>query len=277
MNLKSAVSSLGWLLGRALKVLGAAFVMFLLVLTFISAVSPQLLRGAESDIVIAFLAIMCLFTVVGIAASPVFATSATEAELITSQDSCKNSFLPGIVNNLRVRSNRLRLMAWSLLAVMFVLILVYSSLFMQLASQRAVALRDNQSTIDRLLLDRNLSPQALEYLSGQREPPLSLALGGATVGSLLLLLFLLRTISSIYQYNIRLAAFYDARADYLQLAGSIAGMESKELLELVAADKYGVRWTIEDGLSSILRRRQDGASNPAAPPAPRDDVPPVGR
>ncbi|MDE2934513.1 MAG: hypothetical protein OXS47_11715 [Chloroflexota bacterium] len=64
-----------------------------------------------------------------------------------------------------------------------------------------------------------------------------------TVGSLVLLLVLAQVMASIFRYMIRLAAFYDSRADYLQLGGTVEGLGPEELLRVVdATGVVGGRW-----------------------------------
>ena len=65
---------------------------------------------------------------------------------------------------------------------------------------------------------------------------------GTGVTALALLLFLLRTFASIYRYNMRLASFYDSRADYLQAGGKTKGLDNKELLTVFSTDKVDVGW-----------------------------------
>ena len=60
---------------------------------------------------------------------------------------------------------------------------------------------------------------------------------GTGVTALALLLFLLRTLASIYRHNMRLASFYDSRADYLQAGGKTKGLDNKELLNVFSTDK----------------------------------------
>ena len=43
------------------------------------------------------------------------------------------------------------------------------------------------------------------------------------IGSVLILLFLVQILTSLYRYNIRLAAYYDARADGLEIIGTDSG------------------------------------------------------
>ena len=57
------------------------------------------------------------------------------------------------------------------------------------------------------------------------------------LAALVLLVVLIRILSSIYRYNLRLSSFYDARADYLCLAGDVKARSHKELLELVSTDE----------------------------------------
>ena len=60
---------------------------------------------------------------------------------------------------------------------------------------------------------------------------------GRSLASLILLVILMRILSSIYRYNLRLASFYDARADYLRLTGNVKALNHKELLELVGTNE----------------------------------------
>ena len=50
------------------------------------------------------------------------------------------------------------------------------------------------------------------------------------VGALTLLLFLVQVIASLFRYTIQLSAFYDSRADYLQMGGQTTGLRPEELL-----------------------------------------------
>ena len=68
---------------------------------------------------------------------------------------------------------------------------------------------------------------------------------GSAVVAVVLLLFLLRTLASIYRYNMRLAAFYDSRADYLQAGGSTGStrtLSSEQLLRVFSPPDLDPGW-----------------------------------
>ena len=67
-------------------------------------------------------------------------------------------------------------------------------------------------------------------------------LAGSAVVAVVLLLFLLRTLASIYRYNMRLAAFYDSRADYLQAGGSTRTLSSEQLLRVFSPPDLDPGW-----------------------------------
>ena len=68
-------------------------------------------------------------------------------------------------------------------------------------------------------------------------------LTGTAVTAIVLLLFLLRTLASIYRSNMRLAAFYDSRADYLQAGGVTKTLPSKDLLQVFSIPELDPGWT----------------------------------
>ncbi len=74
---------------------------------------------------------------------------------------------------------------------------------------------------------------------------------GTGVTALVLLLFLLRTLASIYRHNMRLAAFYDSKADYLQAGGKTKGLSDADLLSLFSTAEVDIDWT--EKLNGMLR------------------------
>ena len=74
------------------------------------------------------------------------------------------------------------------------------------------------------------------------------------VTALVLLLFFLRTLASIYRHNMRLASFYDSRADYLQAGGRTKDLKDKDLLNLFSTEGCDLGWT--ERLSTFFRSRQ---------------------
>lgn len=79
---------------------------------------------------------------------------------------------------------------------------------------------------------------------------------GEVAGTAALWLVLLHTIASLFRSTIRLASFYDARADYLQLGGTPGTEDRRHLLDVVdTATAVHTGWTWPFF-------RTDGASGP---------------
>jgi hypothetical protein len=57
------------------------------------------------------------------------------------------------------------------------------------------------------------------------------------IGSSLLILFLVQILITLYRYSTRVAAFYEARADALQIASEVDGLSLKDLVDALSADK----------------------------------------
>ena len=59
------------------------------------------------------------------------------------------------------------------------------------------------------------------------------------VGALLILVFLVQILINLYRYNIRLAAYYDARADALEIfaAGTFEGISMMELVRILSPEE----------------------------------------
>lgn len=61
---------------------------------------------------------------------------------------------------------------------------------------------------------------------------------GSSIAVIFLLAVFVRALASIYRYNLRLSSFYDARADYLCLAGDdVKKLGHEKRLELVGTDE----------------------------------------
>ena len=85
---------------------------------------------------------------------------------------------------------------------------------------------------------------------GTEQPPYG---GVGRFASFVLLVILMRILASVYRYNLHLASFYDARADYLCLAKSMRALSHKELLDLVGTDELSTT-SIRGLLYSLLGR-----------------------
>jgi hypothetical protein len=58
------------------------------------------------------------------------------------------------------------------------------------------------------------------------------------IGSVLILIFLVQILVNLYRYNIRLAAYYDARADALQLVGSKDEKTLNEYVKVLSPETF---------------------------------------
>lgn len=101
---------------------------------------------------------------------------------------------------------------------------------------------------------------ARSFADNARQPSGSLA-------SLVLLVILIRIFASICRYNLRLSSFYDARADYLRLAGNVKALSHKELLELVGTDELDTT-SIREFWHSLFGRSSLHETKDTKPPSP---------
>ena len=171
--------------------------------TALNIVSPPLV---EDPGVMLFFSIVCAIVVVG---PPVLVPMLLQRLQMFPDDSLTtphtdNSVAP-IIRNLRIRSRLFKLGA----AAVFLLVVAATLLGFTVAQ--------GQSTDG--------------------------AITGTGVTALVLLLFLLRTLASIYRHNMRLAAFYDSKADYLQAGGKTKGLDDADLLSLFSTAEVDLSWT----------------------------------
>lgn len=78
--------------------------------------------------------------------------------------------------------------------------------------------------------------KALREAAAGNNPTSVWATLSTRVASVLLLLFLVQILVTMYRYSIRLAAFYDARADTLQLSASLSSVQLAELVTALSPD-----------------------------------------
>ena len=81
------------------------------------------------------------------------------------------------------------------------------------------------------------------------------------IGSLVLLVFLVQVIAFMFHYMIRLASFYDSRADYLQISGKVDGLAPADLLAVVDASLVSNYGRMGDALRSFRRMWAAGRSD----------------
>ena len=79
---------------------------------------------------------------------------------------------------------------------------------------------------------------------------------GETIGALTLLIFLVQIVGSLFRYMVRLASFYDSRADYLQLGGKVRDLKPDELLAIVEARLPSDGGTIREALHIWAKARR---------------------
>ncbi len=171
--------------------------------TALNIVSPSL---AEDPPVVLFLTVACAIVVVG---PPVLVPALLQRLRTLPEDSLTTAHtdnaLAPMIRNFRIRSRLFKLGA----AAAFVLVAAATLLGFTVAQDQAT-----EGTIT-----------------------------GSGVTALVLLVFLLRTLASIYRYNMRLAAFYDSKADYLQAGGKTKDLDDADLLSLFSTTQVDLGWT----------------------------------
>ena len=86
---------------------------------------------------------------------------------------------------------------------------------------------------------------------------------GEIAGAVTLWLVLVQAIASLFLYMVRLASFYDSRADYLQLGGAASGENGKDLLAMIEPGSVST-----DGwIRQIMQRSK---KNTESPPSTKD-------
>ena len=127
-------------------------------------------------------------------------------------------------------------------------------------------------------------PSLVEPLSGNADPGLLLTDPNAvallqdlldhgsrpawneSIGPLLLLFFVLRVTGALYRYMVRLASFYESRADYLQFGGPTEGLSMEEVLRFLDTGVTNSNAWWRNLLEAMRRRqrRQEGESRDAS-------------
>jgi hypothetical protein len=167
-----------------------------------------------------------------------------------------------VVENVRSRARRLRIAAAWTLVVIIVALAGGMAIFVQAGVRAGVEASNAQTTQDfKVYLVSSLSQR---------------------VGAVLLLVFLVQILVSLYRYNVRLAAFLDARADALELSATttyklpeivaIFGSEHVDFGKLPSTPMEQLRKTI-DGIVNVTQasptgtREQTQARGNAMPPS----------
>ena len=172
------------------------------VFTALNIVSPRLM---EDPPVVFFLTVVCAIVVVG---PPIGIPALLRRLRALPEDSLKtthtdNALVP-MIRNFRIRSRLFKLGA----AAAFVLVAAATLLGFTVAQGQSA----NGTTT------------------------------GTGVTALVLLLFLLQTLASIYRQNMRLAAFYDSKADYLQAGGETKSLDDRDLMTLFSTAQVDPGW-----------------------------------
>jgi len=170
--------------------------------------------------------------------------------------------LEGLARDFRIRGRLCRVAAGGLFLVVTTIALVGFYIFAIQAWSRS-QYHDNlpldlpsllqpfvgDGDIEDLLTDPNAVSVVRQLLDHSSRPSWDEA-----VASLLLLFFLLRVTGSLYRYMVRLASFYDSRADYLQFGGPTDGLSVAEVLSVVDTSMRSNDTWIEDIFESIRKR-----------------------
>lgn len=210
-------------------------VCFIVMMTFIAVVSPSL--GLERWVEI-FVAILSVEIAI-VAYYFVWPAVSLEVSRFENIADDEPSLRSGI-QDLRMRSRWYRLMS------VFVLFLTVTVALLGFT----VAAR----SIEEQLLDGKVS---------------------GALAALVLLVVLLRILASIYRYNLRLSSFYDARADYLCLAGDVKALGHEELLALVSTDELNTT-SIREFWHSLFGRSSSHEVKNKKPSSDSGNVEPSG-
>ena len=208
-----------------------SFFLFIAVMAFISLVSPSL---AFENMVVIFIAVLCVLTVIACClAWTTVSSMVAKFNNVVALDPLREdrSNLRPCIQDLRTRSRWCRITSVSML---FVMVLVALAGFTVIAGS----------------FDDNT----------RQSPSSEFAL-------FVLLVILMRTLVSVYRYNLRLASFYDARADYLRLADNVK-LSHQELLKLVGTDELDTT-SIGEFWHSLLGRSsfREATKNSKLPPS----------
>ena len=225
---------------RILTGVGVGFAMsfsavaaFVILVSFLNIVSPPLVSDQN---VLQFVAFFCIVLVVGIPACWHFFQQQLNsipdyALSLMKEDTATKS----MVQNLRIRSRLFKLASAVALAIMLgIAVLGFTAALNPPYYQPAAPV--------------TVEPQPSESQENA---------WSRGIGAMVLLIILLRMFTIVYRSNMRLASFYDARADYLQFGGDPRKLSHGELLKLVTADEHDMAWTHVLGRAW---RRQGGAS-----------------
>ena len=223
------------LLGLVLVVTVGGPVCFIAIMTFIAVVSPSL--GSERWVTI-FVAILSVEVAV-VACYFVWPAVSLKVSRFEKIANDEPSLRLGI-RDLRTRSRWYRLMS------VFVLFLTVTVALLGFT----VAAR----SIEQQLFDGKVS---------------------GALAALVLLVVLIRILSSIYRYNLRLSSFYDARADYLCLVSDVKVLSHKELLELVSTDELNTT-SIREFWHSLFGRSSSQEAKNRKPSSHNGNVEPSG-
>jgi hypothetical protein len=109
------------------------------------------------------------------------------------------------------------------------------------SSEAAQALTELRKAIEEEAKTVNESVRALDPSEQKGNIPLYLLLStiSTRIGSVLLLIFLVQILISVYRYSVRLQAYYDARADALLLAHQDGAPELQQLVAIMSPERLG--------------------------------------
>ena len=152
-----------------------------------------------------------------------------------------NASISPIVRDFRIRSGMYRVMAAGLLAFLAFVTVVGFFVVSNPARERADHYEAQPGRLEPLIrpfletdADRQMlrDPDVVSLLSAILQHG-SYPTWSDAIGSVLLLVLLVQVIASLFRYMIRLASFYDSRADCLQMSGKVDELTSTELLSVI--------------------------------------------
>ena len=223
--------------GVPVVIVGGA-VCFVIARTFLEVVTPSLTSESDFERYIAIFS----FTAVAVCyfAWPVVSSKVSKFDDIAKKPlrNDESSLCLGI-QDLRRRSRWCRLMSMFVLFFMVAVALLGFTVAAEDSAQRPAQSAENGAQSD----ENGAQPD--ENGAQPDENGAQFLFDGRALASLILLVILIRILSSIYRYNLRLASFYDARADYLRLTGNVKAINHKELLELVGTNELDTTSTRE--------------------------------
>lgn len=173
-----------------------------------------------------------------------------------------------IVRDFRVRSGMYRVAAAGLLVFLAFVTVVGFFVVSNPARERADHYEAQPGRLESILrpfldtdADRRMlrDPDVVSLLSAILQHG-SYPTWSDAIGSVMLLVLLVQVIASLFRYMIRLASFYDSRADYFQMGGKVDELTSTELLGVIDSSSVSHDGRMREILRYFVRMSADQRS-----------------